>query len=682
MMNNNSWFKKEKPLLSLQSMGGGAAGLMISAGEPDPIAATGGTKSYPGDGYIYHVFTSSGSLVVTQGEGAEFNALLVGGGGGGGFDRGGGGGGGGLYNGTELKMGAAATYPVTVGSGGAGNPQDPVPGGDWPKARGNNGGSSGMPTLVPAGGVAGGGGGGGAASNPDGSAYDGRGRTSASGGGALNQHGEGGLATNPNTGAGPYGSPGHGSQQGAPWGDTGGGGGGAGGQLNTGRESDPGAPSVPTDAPPLQLGSYGGWGKEIPWVPGLVAGSLSPTGTAYFAGGGFGGGSAAAAYPPGSTAPTMDYRWAGSGQGGHIPGYGGDAVGGTGSGGGGGGQSPVGSRVGGDGAPGVVVVRYEETKNMEATGGTIVDSGGYRSHFFTSPGTFAVTVGTQGVQYLVLGGGGSGGGKAPNGVVASGGGGAGGLISSFPEGPGGPNPPATSGEEVSPTGGPTSNGQYAVVVGPGGAAGPTSPDPTWGKNGQLSSLTFSPTFTVSATGGGEGGIYQGNPHNGNPGGSGGGGGYSEDVPQTKPGGDGTAGMGYPGGFGRTGAEGGGGGAGGAGTPANPGPSAPVNGGAGGDGKGFANIPPSYGTPGPSPTLRYFAGGGGGGAEATRTPSTAGAGGYGGGGAGAQRDPTGTVAGSGTANTGGGGGGGQNLNQGPTIGSGGSGIVIIRYAYSS
>ena len=28
-MNNNSWFKKEKPLLSLQSMGGGAAGLEL-----------------------------------------------------------------------------------------------------------------------------------------------------------------------------------------------------------------------------------------------------------------------------------------------------------------------------------------------------------------------------------------------------------------------------------------------------------------------------------------------------------------------------------------------------------------------------------------------------------------------------------------------------------------------------
>ena len=350
------WFKKQKPLLSMQSMGGGAAGLMISA-TSEPIVATGGTKSTPGDGFTYHVFTSSGSLVVSQGKGSEFNYLAVAGGGGGGFDRGGGGGAGGLYNGTALKMGAAATYPVSVGSGGAGNPADPISPGNWPYGRGNTGGSSGMPTLVPAGGVAGGAGAGGNVSNPDGSAKDGLGRTGGSGGGGTCQHGEGGLASNPNTGAGPYGSPGHGSPQGTP-GDSGGGGGGAGGQLNTGRESDPGLPSVPTDAPPLQVGAYGGFGKEIPWVPGTLAGRASPTGTAFFAGGGFGGGSGVVAYPGPSTTPTIDYRWAGAGRGGSNPGFGEDALVNTGSGGGGGGWTPVGSRKGGDGAPGVVVIRY------------------------------------------------------------------------------------------------------------------------------------------------------------------------------------------------------------------------------------------------------------------------------------------------------------------------------------
>ena len=675
------WFKKEKPLLSLQAMGGGAAGYMISAGEPDPIAATGGTKSYPGNGYIYHVFTSSGSLVVTQGKGAEFNCLLVGGGGGGGFDRGGAGGAGGLYNATAVKMGAAATYPVTIGSGGAGNPTDPAP---MPTARGSSGSGTNMSPLNPLFSVGGGGGGGGEASNPDGNAYPGLNATSASGGGGQCQRGPGGTATNPNTGAGPYGSPGHGSPQGTP-GDSGGGGGGAGGQANsiTGPTSyDPGAPALPTDCPPIQAGAYGGFGKEIPWVPSTVAGVASPTGTAYFAGGGFGGGNGINSYPNPSPTPTMDYRFAGGGKGGSNPGYGDDAVANTGSGGGGGGWTPAGSRRGGAGAAGVVVVRYAEEATMEASGGTVVDSGGYRSHFFTSPGTFTVTSGTKGVQYLIVGGGGSGGGKAPNGVMASGGGGAGGLISSFPEGPGGPNPPATAGHEVSPTGGPTNNGQYGVVVGTGGVGGPTSPNPTLGQSGNPSSLALGApgVSAITALGGGEGGIYQGSPHNGQPGGSGGGGGYSEDGPSPKPGGDGQAGQGYPGGFGRLGAQGGGGGAGAAGAPAAP--SNPVNGGDGGAGMGFANIPPSYGTPGPSPTLRYFAGGGGGGSEATRLPSVAGSGGVGGGGAGSTRDPGPTGAGSGTANTGGGGGGGDNLGYHPTVGSGGSGIVIIRYAYSA
>ena len=58
------WFKKEKPMLSMQSMGGGAAGLMISGGPP-AIDATGGTKTESG-GYFYHIFTSSGAFVVNN----------------------------------------------------------------------------------------------------------------------------------------------------------------------------------------------------------------------------------------------------------------------------------------------------------------------------------------------------------------------------------------------------------------------------------------------------------------------------------------------------------------------------------------------------------------------------------------------------------------------------------------
>ena len=341
------WFKKEKPMLSMQSMGGGAAGLMIS-GTSEPIVASGGTKSTPGDGFIYHVFTSSGSLVVTQGKGSEFNCLIVGGGGGGGFDRGGGGGAGGLFNGTGLVMGAAGTYPVSIGGGGPGNTIDPVPSPDASSARGVSGGGSSTP-LAPTGGVAGGGGGGGEKNVPDGNFKPGHSRSGASGGGG-HESGDGGTGTNPNTGAGTYGYPGHKGE-----GGSGGGGGGAGISYtpNTG-------PPYPGDAPTIQRGAYGGFGKEIPWVPGVIAGRVSPTGTAWFAGGGFGGGSNVNSYPSPSPTPQMDYRFAGAARGGSNPGQGDNGLANTGSGGGGGGWTPAGSRKGGAGGSGVVVVRYAE----------------------------------------------------------------------------------------------------------------------------------------------------------------------------------------------------------------------------------------------------------------------------------------------------------------------------------
>jgi hypothetical protein len=58
-----------------------------------------------------------------------------------------------------------------------------------------------------------------------------------------------------------------------------------------------------------------------------------------------------------------------------------------------------------------------------ATGGTVSDSGGYRTHTFTSSGTFTVTSGVKSVELVaVAGGGGSG---SSNGCS---GGGAGGLV--------------------------------------------------------------------------------------------------------------------------------------------------------------------------------------------------------------------------------------------------------------
>ena len=63
-----------------------------------------------------------------------------------------------------------------------------------------------------------------------------------------------------------------------------------------------------------------------------------------------------------------------------------------------------------------------------ATGGTIIDDGGFRIHVFTSPGSFVVSslgAGPGTVEYLVVAGGGGGGSIAAQG--GGGGGGAGGL---------------------------------------------------------------------------------------------------------------------------------------------------------------------------------------------------------------------------------------------------------------
>ena len=82
--------------------------------------------------------------------------------------------------------------------------------------------------------------------------------------------------------------------------------------------------------------------------------------------------------------------------------------------------------------------------------------------------------------------------------------------------------------------------------------------------------------------------------------------------------------------------------------------------------------PSYGTPGPTPSVRYFSGGGGGGGYG----ASSGAGGSGGGGG---PSPPGDGD-AGDINTGGGGGGSPNDTPPRDGGNGGSGIVLIRYKY--
>ncbi|MEI7437628.1 MAG: glycine-rich domain-containing protein, partial [bacterium] len=183
-------------------------------------------------------------------------------------------------------------------------------------------------------------------------------------------------------------------------------------------------------------------------------------------------------------------------------------------------------------------------------------------------------------------------------------------------------------------------------------------------------------------GGGGGSSYNRNPGTGASGGSGGGGSYISITPssggsasQSNSGISGATGYGCTGGVSATGSQfggGGGGGAGGAGSNATT--TVAGKGGPGIQFSQFAGLVP--GSP-----AGYFAGGGGGGAAG----STSGSGGLGGGGNGkAGLNLTGITGDNGTNNTGGGGGGSWDDSAIKTNagGTGGSGIVIVRYLSST
>jgi hypothetical protein len=268
-----------------------------------------------------------------------------------------------------------------------------------------------------------------------------------------------------------------------------------------------------------------------------------------------------------------------------------------------------------------------------ATGGTVYDviteGTTYRVHVFTNTGNSTFTVNKSGsVDYLIVAGGGAGGG-------GGGAGGAGGLL--------------TGTTTVTPQ-------SYTITVGAGGVGVNTG---ATGANGSNSSA-----FGLTAIGGGGGGALSGVPQSG---GSGGGGNRP-----TPAGGAGTSEQGNAGGNGAQNSTqawtvgGGGGGAGWLGQNANVrGLNLPGNGGVG-------MVSLISGIP------AYYAGGGGGGTQAgTQNGGTGGLGGGGDGGQGASI--TSGQATSGTPNTGAG--GGSSNEGGSTFGlsgSGGSGIVIIRY----
>jgi len=576
--------------------------------------------------------------------GITIDYLVIGGGGSAGIAEGGGGGAGGLRStvGTtggggslenSLSLNNNAFYTVVVGAGGGRT-------GVNTHANGLQGSSSsfsgtGISTITSLGGglgagdletpsVGGNGGSGGGASVGSGTSPDSLGGTAGTG-----QNGQG-----YNGGRGYY--------RNSPFNLYGGGGGGAGGNGSN-----------------ASSGSGGNGGAGV-----SISAWSTPTSTGisnFYAGGGGGG-----AYSNGSTAGTGGSGGGGNGGAG-ITASGTSGTANTGGGGGGaGGAGPWG--IGGAGGSGLVVLRY--AGSQKATGGTVVESGGYTYHTFRSSGTFATMVTTakasggtitrdsnfiyhtftssgafvpnqtiSNASALVVAGGGAGG------QDSGGGGGAGGVI--------GTNSLTFN-----------NSTNYTITVGNGGTGATYYSSQTSGGNSEISGSGFS---TITATGGGRGGGLGSGYAAANGGSGGGGSGGGSGVAGTGIGGQGNnggtgdpSGPNYP--------AGGGGGAGGAGGNAV---RSNGNGNGGVGTSSFSAWGSATGT-GELVSGTYYYGGGGGGTNGMN--GTQGIGGDGGGGDGAQ----GTVVrvGDGMPNTGGGGGGGtSNANYG---GNGGSGVVIIRY----
>jgi hypothetical protein len=290
---------------------------------------------------------------------------------------------------------------------------------------------------------------------------------------------------------------------------------------------------------------------------------------------------------------------------------------------------------------------------------TTVDTN-YKVAKFVGPGTFTVSCagtacGNNKADYLVVAGG--GGGYQNCGADNGGAGGAGGFRESYTPAVSGPY---TASPLKAACGAITLTAQgYPIVVGGGGAYGPPPPPSPGGTPGEVSS-----GLGISSAGGGGGG-GAGNPTlvQGNDGGSGGGAsggagtcncagaGNTPPVspPQGQPGGKNTSGSPDSGG-------GGGGGATEAGVQGSAGASGGARGGAGATTE-ITNTPTAY------------AGGAG---SACGAQSPCGTGGYGGNG------PLATTPNvNGDTNTGGGGGGAKSSG---IQGSGGSGIVVIRYKF--
>jgi len=386
--------RKERPLLSMQSMGGGAAGGLVSGGSP-LIEASGGTKTTPGDGYIYHIFTASGTFAVDNagaGPDAIMNVCVVGAGGGGARDRGGGGGAGGFrIEDIDLSSGGSGNYTISIGNGGPsapsanqGPPTAPAP--QENSVMGLPGGTSAFaPGSSPLYCVAGGGGGGGGGSSglypgypdrtdgrpgepypyptasspvPITTAYPG-----SAGGCKLSSNAE----SAGKAGAGPQFNSYPGRRGSGPAAGGGGGGAGGGGPVSSNNQNGGAGKQLPWALPTWGWGENNNSGKSgaaptspDPTRPAGPTGEL-PWGTGWFCGGGGGG-------ENGDSCPSRGQAYAGGGRGScpTTPSYEGSPTSGsdglaawgatnTGSGGGGSGDSKEAGR----GGPGCVMIRYK-----------------------------------------------------------------------------------------------------------------------------------------------------------------------------------------------------------------------------------------------------------------------------------------------------------------------------------
>ena len=316
---------------------------------------------------------------------------------------------------------------------------------------------------------------------------------------------------------------------------------------------------------------------------------------------------------------------------------------------------------------------------VAATGGTVTCCGNYKIHTFTGPGTFTVSsagnsAGSNSVDYLVVAGGGGAG------TQGGGGGGAGGLRFSSSTYTAPPTSAPRTGSAL-----PVTATAYPITVGAGGSGASGGCGSPVGPGSSGNNSIFSTITSTAGGGGGRSTYTTGSPDAGLTGGSGGGKGKNiqgcgaaGNTPPTSPsqGNPGGAQLG-PNPTGGTGSGGGGGAgaAGGAGSGPGSGPGQPQFNGSGGVGLEI-NI---------SGSNTYYSGGGGGGSDvgpqpASPAPIYGGLGGQGGGGPGAWMG--GSVSNNGTAGTAntGGGGGGAELGCSASGGTGGSGIVVIRYKF--